>query len=450
MRQYEIDMCNGSLWRKIFRFSVPLMFSNVLQVIFNISDVAVVGKFAGAIALGAVGSTSILVTLFTGIFQGLGGGVNVVTALHIGAGHEKAVRETVHTAAILCFLVGMFVTVAGIITSFPVLNALNTKPELIEDAVLYLRLYLLGTPALAMYNCGSAVLSAAGDTKRPLYYLFFSGIINVLLNLFLVIVCDMGVAGVAVASVIAQYISAILVLRLLLTIKENYQLRMKELHLTKDKALHILRLGIPTACQYSLFAVANLFVQVSVNSFDHVIVEGNSAATNADGIVYDMMAAFYTACASFIAQNFGAGNRKRVLKSYLISLLYSLLVGFGLGLMLFTWRVPFLSLFTNDKAVIEAGMMRISIMALSYGVSAFMDCTTAASRALGKSVLPTLGVVMGSVVFRIIWIYTVFAHYHTIQSLYLLYVISWVITALFEIVYFIHTYRKINFIGDIS
>ena len=444
MKQYEIDMCSGSLWRKIFGFSVPLMFSNVLQVVFNISDVAVVGKFAGSIALGAVGSTSILITLFTGIFQGLGGGVNVLTALHMGAGHQKAVRETVHTAAILCLLLGIFAAVAGIASSMPVLKALNTKPELIEDAVLYLRIYLMGMPALAMYNCGSAILSAAGDTKRPLYYLTFSGIVNVLLNLFLVIVCRLGVMGVAVASVIAQYISAGLVLRLLLTVKENYRIRIQSLRITKDKAYHILRLGIPTACQYALFAIANLFVQVSVNSFDHIVVEGNSAATNADAIVYDMMAAFYTACASFIAQNYGAGNRKRILNTYFISLLYSFLVGLILGLGLFILRVPFLSLFTSDQAVIDAGMTRISIMALSYCISAFMDCTTAASRALGKSILPTAGVVMGAVVFRIIWIYTVFAHYHTLQSLYLLYVISWVITALFEIIYFAKTYRKIE------
>ena len=444
MKQYEIDMCSGSLWRKIFGFSVPLMFSNVLQVVFNISDVAVVGKFAGSIALGAVGSTSILITLFTGIFQGLGGGVNVLTALHMGAGHQKAVRETVHTAAILCLLLGIFAAVAGIASSMPVLKALNTKPELIEDAVLYLRIYLMGMPALAMYNCGSSILSAAGDTKRPLYYLTFSGIVNVLLNLFLVIVCRLGVMGVAVASVIAQYISAGLVLRLLLTVKENYRIRIQSLRITKDKAYHILRLGIPTACQYALFAIANLFVQVSVNSFDHIVVEGNSAATNADAIVYDMMAAFYTACASFIAQNYGAGNRKRILNTYFISLLYSFLVGLILGLGLFILRVPFLSLFTSDQAVIDAGMTRISIMALSYCISAFMDCTTAASRALGKSILPTAGVVMGAVVFRIIWIYTVFAHYHTLQSLYLLYVISWVITALFEIIYFAQTYRKIE------
>ena len=388
MKQYEIDMCSGSLWRKIFGFSVPLMFSNVLQVVFNISDVAVVGKFAGSIALGAVGSTSILITLFTGIFQGLGGGVNVLTALHMGAGHQKAVRETVHTAAILCLLLGIFAAVAGIASSMPVLKALNTKPELIEDAVLYLRIYLMGMPALAMYNCGSAILSAAGDTKRPLYYLTFSGIVNVLLNLFLVIVCRLGVMGVAVASVIAQYISAGLVLRLLLTVKENYRIRIQSLRITKDKAYHILRLGIPTACQYALFAIANLFVQVSVNSFDHIVVEGNSAATNADAIVYDMMAAFYTACASFIAQNYGAGNRKRILNTYFISLLYSFLVGLILGLGLFILRVPFLSLFASDKAVIDAGMTRISIMALSYCISAFMDCTTAASRAPGKSIFP--------------------------------------------------------------
>lgn len=441
MKNYEMDLCNGSLWKKILIYSIPLMFSNILQVLFNMSDIAVVGKFAGPVALGAVGSTSILITLFTGVLIGLSSGVNALTALYIGSKSEKDLKETIHTAAILCFVMGVLIMVLGILFSNAILTAMHTKEVLLSDAVLYLRIYLTGMPALALYNFGNAVLSAAGDTKRPLYYLLFSGIVNVILNLFFVIVCNWSVAGVAVASVIAQYLSAVLILTLLFRSREHFALRIQYLKISADKVKRILRIGIPSAFQFALFAIANLFVQTSVNSFDHVMVEGNSAAANADPLVYDMMAAFYTACASFIAQNFGAQKKDRIIKSYFICLVYSFIIGLVLGIGLYLFRYPFLSLFTNDSAVVIAGIKRLSIMALSYSVSAFMDCTIAASRGLGKSILPTIIVIMGSCVFRIVWIYTVFAYFRTIEALYLLYVFSWLLTAIAEILYFIGVYR---------
>lgn len=444
MKKYEMDLCTGSLWKKIFMFSVPLMFTNILQVVFNMSDLAVVGNFVGPIALGAVGSTSILVTLFTGILIGLAGGINAVTALFIGSGNKTELKQTVHTAALISLTAGVLITVLGIAFSRPILTLMHTKDELINDAVLYLRIYLLGMPALGLYNFGNAVLSASGDTKRPLYYLSFAGVLNVLLNLFFVIVCKMGVAGVAVASILSQYLSAVLILRVLFKSSAAFGLQLKELRITPDKAGRILKIGIPSAFQYALFAIANLFVQTGVNSFDHVMVEGNSAAANADPLVYDMMAAFYTACSSFIAQNYGAKKSDRILKSYLICLLYSFVVGLVLGVGLYLLRYPFLSLFTSDTTVVDAGIRRLSIMALSYSVSAFMDCTIAASRGLGKSIVPTIVVIMGSCVFRIVWIYTIFAHFRTIQSLYLLYVFSWTITAIAEIIYFVIVYRKVK------
>jgi len=247
---------------------------------------------------------------------------------------------------------------------------------------------------------------------------------------------------VAVASIIAQYISAILILKLLLHTEEDFGLRLNNNDISRDIMNKLLKIGIPTAFQYSIFAIANLFVQTSVNSFDHVIVEGNSAAANADPLVYDMMAAFYTACTSFIAQNYGAGKKDRILKSYLIATLYSFLLGLTLGVGLYVLRYPFLSLFTNDNSVVEAGIMRLSIMALSYAISAFMDCTIAASRGLGQTIIPTIIVIMGSCIFRVAWIYTVFAYFGTIQSLYLLYAASWSITAVAEIIYFVWIYRK--------
>ena len=441
-KSHEMDLCSGSLWKKIFIYSVPLMFTNILQVLFNMSDVAVVGKFAGAIALGAVGSTSILVTLFTGILLGLASGVNALTALHIGSKDDEGLKRTVHTAVIICLAGGILITVFGILFSHNILALMNTKDELIDGAVLYLRIYLLGMPALGLYNFGNAVLSAAGDTKRPLYYLAFAGVVNVILNLFFVIVCHLGVAGVALASMISQFISAFLILRALLTGKEKYCLRLSEIRFDRRKAAGILQIGIPSAFQYSLFAIANLFVQSSVNSFDHVLVEGNSAAANSDPLVYDMMAAFYTACGSFMGQNYGAGKRKRVRNSYLVSLAYSFGIGTIGGIALVIFGRQFLGLFTNDPAVVDAGMKRLTIMGFSYGFSAFMDSAIAASRALGKSVIPTVIVIIGSCIFRMVWVNTVFAYFKTIPSLYLLYIFSWGITAVVEIIYWVHVYRN--------
>lgn len=441
-KNYEMDLCTGSLFKKILIYSVPLMFTNILQVLFNMSDIAVVGKFSGPIALGAVGSTSILITLFTGLLIGLASGVNALTALYIGSRSKKDLRETVHTALLLCLIAGILVSVLGILFSEWILTAIHTKDELLADALLYLRIYLLGMPALGLYNFGNAVLSAAGDTKRPLYYLLFSGVLNVLLNLLFVIVFHLGVVGVALASIISQYLSAVLILRVLLTTEADFAVSLRGLGIVSDKLARILKIGLPSAFQYAIFAIANLFVQTGVNSFDHVMVEGNSAAANADPLVYDMMAAFYTACASFIAQNFGANKKDRIMKSYLICLLYSFVMGLVLGVALYLLRHPFLALFTNEAAVAEAGMKRISIMALSYCVSAFMDNTIAAARGLGKTFVPTILVILGSCAFRILWIYTVFAYFKTIPSLYLLYVFSWAITAIAEIIYFLAIYRK--------
>ena len=444
MQTKEIDMVNGPLARKILLYSIPLMFSNLLQVFFNMTDVAVVGKFAGARALGSVGSTTIIITLTTGILLGMGGGVNAVTALHMGAERYEKVHKTVHTSIILCFIAGLLLLVAGLVFSKPLLLAMNTKPELIDGATAYLMIYLCGSPALAIYNFGNGVLSAVGDTKRPLIYLSISGVVNIILNLFFVIVCKMGVNGVAIASIIAQYLSAALIINCLRKTYASYGLRVQDIAMDRESAASVLRIGIPAAIQYSLFAIANICIQTSINSFSHVVVEGNSAATNADSLIYDMMAAFYTACTSFIAQNLGARKKSRILKTYFITLAYSFVIALFLGTMLFIFQKQFLSLFTSDPDVIKYGEVRIGIMAFIYCVSAFMDDATAAARGLGKSVMPTIIVVMGSVGFRILWLVTVFAYFKTLESIYLVYVSSWTVTAIAGNIYFAYHYRKIR------
>ena len=442
MATKTLVMTEGSLGKKILLFSLPLMLSNLLQILFTMADVAVVGRFAGALALGAVGSTTTLVMLFTGFLIGFSTGVNVLVARFCGAKDLRNTQETIHTAALLCLCVGLAVMGIGQLLIRPLLTLLNTKEDLIEGAVLYLRIYFSGIPALALFNFGNAVFSAVGNTKKPLLFLSLSGVFNVILNLVFVIGLHMSVAGVALASIISQYLSALLILISLLREKGSHSLHLSSLRFYGDKAIRILSLGIPAGCQNAIFHIANLFIQAAVNSFSTVMVAGNAAAANADGLVYDIMAAFYTACSSFMSQNYGAGKKERILKSYFISLAYAFSAGALIGLLLLTFGRPFLSLFATDAAVIEAGMARLTVMGLSYGVSAFMDASIAASRGIGKSLWPTVIVIMGSCVFRIIWVYTIFAHFRTIESLYLLYVFSWSITAIFEILYFSHSYRK--------
>ncbi len=436
------DMTQGNLKKQILLFSLPLIFSNLLQTLFNMSDIAVVGQFAGPNALGAVGSTTTLVLLFTGFLIGIGSGVNVIVARYFGMRNRDALERTVHTAALLCLGIGVLLSVIGLLFSRGILELLHTKPELIDDATLYLRIYFLGMPALAVYNFGNAVFSAAGDTKRPLRYLSLAGVVNVVLNLIFVIVFELDVAGVAIASIISQYLSAVLILIALFRTKEDFGLRPSHLRINPYTARQILSLGVPAGVQNSLFQIANLFVQIGVNSFPATVVAGNSAASNSDGMVYDVMGAFYTACGTFMSQNFGAGKRDRVKKSYLISLCYSFGIGAILGGLLVLFGSTFLSLFTSDAAVIEAGLQRLTIMGCSYAFSCFMDGTIAASRGLGKSVVPTVIVIIGTCVFRVAWIYTVFAYFQTIPSLYLLYICSWIVTAIAEILYFRHAYRK--------
>ena len=446
MKQLEQNLTEGSLGKKIFLFSLPLMLSNLLQVLFNMADIAVVGKFAGSNALGSVGSTSILVTLFTSFLIGVGGGINVLVALHIGAGNKKEAKETITTAYVLCLCMGILLLIVGISSARGILSLMNTKPELIDGAVLYLRIYFLGLPAVGVYNCGNAILSAAGDTKKPLYFLSIAGVVNVVLNLLLVIVFHLDVAGVAIASIISQYISAILITYAITHGDNVYTISLRHQTLRslvfKDKLTAILKLGLPSGLQNMVFMFANLFVQVGVNSFSATMVAANSAAANADGPVYEVMAAFYVACSSFMGQNLGAKKKDRVLKSYFVSLSYSFFIGLILGLTILFMGPDFLLLFTSDPAVIELGMYRLKIMSVSYAFSAFMDCTIAASRGLGKTVVPTFIVIMGSCVFRVIWIYTIFAYFKTIPSLYLLYIFSWAITATAEIIYFQAIYRK--------
>lgn len=437
------NLTEGSLVRGILFFSLPLVFSNILQVLFNMADVAVVGQFASAAAMGAVGSTTAMISLFTGLLIGIGTGVNVLTARCIGAHDRRGTAETVHTSLVISILCGVILLILCEIFTPAMLQLLNTKEELLDGAILYSRIYFLGLPALALYNFGSGVYSGAGNTKKPLVYLTIGGVLNVILNLFFVIVCKMDVEGVALSSVITQYISAALTLIALARENADFALHSKEIRMSPGRSRAILGFGIPAALQNVVFQVANMCIQAALNSFDTVVVEGATASANADTLVYNVVGAFCVACSSYVAQNLGANQKKRVRDSYLISMAYSFGIALVLGLAFSFFGEEFMALFTTDAEVAAAGAERLWIMGLSYAVSAFMDCTIAAARGLGKSFAPTVIVIMGSCVFRVIWVYTVFAAMHTILSLYLLYVFSWAITAIFEIWYFLRAYRQI-------
>ena len=438
---YEIDMCNGPILSKMLRFSIPLMCSSVLQLLFNAADIVVVGRWAGDNSLAAVGSNTALIGLLTNLFVGLAVGANTLAAKYYGARDRDALHRVVHTSILLSIISGLVLTVVGVFGARTILIWMQTPENVLDLATLYLRIYFLGMTATMVYNFGAALLRAEGDTQRPLYFLSLAGVVNIVLNLFFVIVCKLDVAGVAIATVISQCISASLVLRCMVKDTGPLHLDLKKMRLHPQAMRQILRIGLPAGFQNAVFAIANLFIQAGVNSFDSLMVKGNSAAANADNMIYDAMAAFYMACASFMSQNYGAGKPDRVKKSYFIALAYSFGVGLLLGGSLFIFGRQFLALFTTEGAVIDAGMKRVGVMGFAYCISAFMDCTIAASRGLGKTVVPTVIVVLGSCVFRVIWVYTIFAHFHTIPSLYLLYPCSWTLTAIAEIVYFIHAYK---------
>ena len=439
----SVNMTEGSLWKNMLLFSLPLMLTQVLEVLFNLSDVTIAGKFADYRALGAVGSTTLLVSLFTGLLIGMGSGVNVAVARGLGMGDRQRVEKTVHTSFVLCAAIGVVLCLICVLLARPMLALLHTKDELMDGAVLYLKIYALSMPAMAVYNCGNGIMSAVGDTRRPLLYLSVAGVLNVVLNLFFVIRCHMAAEGVAIASVIAQCLSALLIVLHLLRRKDACRLELRRLRVHPREARRVLAIGIPTGLQNAIFAVANLFVQVGLNSFDAVTVSGSSAAANADTLLFNMMAAFYTGCASFVSRNWGAGKTERIVKSYLVSMCYAAGVGAVCGLLLLFFGRSFLGLFANETEVIDAGMQRLRIMSFSYVVSPLMDASIAASRGIGKSVGPTVIVILGSCVFRVIWVYTVFAWLGTITSLYLLYIFSWAITGAAEIVYFRRSYKKV-------
>ena len=437
----EQDLTKGPLLRQIFRFSVPLMLSNLLQMLFSLADAAVVGQYAGSMALGAVGSTSMLVALFTAFFLGMGNGTNLVTARFLGAKQNEDVRQTVHSSLILCAAVGFSLLLIGITLTPMMLSVIRTRDELMADAQRYLRIYCLGMPAVALYNYGRAVFSAMGETRKPFYYLLAAGILNLALNVLFTVRFRWGVTGVAVATVLAQWLSAVLIVAALFRHRGVCGLKIGEVRPHQKKMHQVFSLGLVAGLSESAFAIANLFLQTAINSFDAVTVAGHSAALNADTMTFTIMNAFFAACSSFMGQNLGAGNRKRFRATWLVTVIITSLIGLVCGLALFFFGQHFLAFFTHDAPVIEAGMTRVRMMGLFYVLCTVQDVSMAACRSMDRKWIPLLISFLNICVFRIVWILTVFAHFHTLFSLYLLYLFSFILNGIFQTWYFFHCSR---------
>lgn len=438
-KKYEIDMCNGPILSKLLAFAFPLMCSGVLQLLFNAADIIVVGNFAGDNSLAAVGSNTPLITLLTNFFVGLSIGGNVMAAHFYGAKQDKDLHETVHTAMLLSIFSGIILTIVGCFGAKTILTWMQTPEEVLPLATLYLRIYFLGMTATMIYNFGSAILRAVGDTRRPLYFLTIAGIVNVLLNLFFVIECKLDVAGVAMATAISQCISATLVVICMTKEQGGIRLELKKLHIYKDKFLKIVQVGVPAGFQGVVFSISNVIIQSSVNSFGATVVAGNSAAANIEGFVYIAMNAFHQAAISFTSQNVGAAKYERINKILLSAQLCVLTVGVVFGNLMVFFGRPLLGLYTNSAAVVEAGMMRMRIICSLYAFCGMMDVMVGSLRGLGYSVMPMIVSLIGACGLRLLWIFTFFKmeKFHNTTSLYLTYPASWIITLLAHIVCFI-------------
>jgi len=446
-RSHEIDMTSGPILSKILLFILPLMTSGILQLLFNAADIIVVGKFAGSLALAAVGSNGPLVNLLVNVFIGISVGANVLVARFYGSHDNVNLTRCVHTAIGVSAILGVFVCLLGQLVSTPILSMMNTDPEVLPLASLYLKIYFLGIPATLVYNFGAAILRAVGDTERPLRFLLIAGVINVLLNLLLVVVFHMSVAGVAIATAVSQYVSAILVIRCLIHTDGVYQLKPKEIRLHKDVLLQIIQIGIPAGLQSSMFSFSNVLIQSSINSFGYVTMAANSAAGNLDGFIYIAVNSVHHAGLSFTSQNYGARRFDRIKRLIFLCVGAAFSIGIIMSSIVYLLGPQLLSLYVsntdaNRELVIATGMIRLQIVGLSYCLCGIMDTFNGILRGLGLSWRPLLITILGACAFRILWLYTVFAAFRSLHVLYISYPVSWFITATAQAIFVVHTYHK--------
>jgi len=425
---YEINMTEGPLLGKLIQFSIPLALSGILQLLFNAADIVVVGRFAGSHALAAVGSTGALNMLIVNLFMGLSIGVNVLCARFYGAGQNRDLKETVHTAVLIAALSGFVLIFLGIGLSRPLLRLMDTPADVIDHSVLYMRIIFAGMPASMLYNFGSAILRAVGDTQRPLYFLLTAGIINVALNLFFVIVLHMGVAGVALATVLSQCVSAGLVILCLTRSEGPYRLFLKELKIYGPKLRDMTKIGIPAGIQSSMFSISNVLIQSTVNSFGSVAMAGSTAAGNIEGFLFTSLDAFTQGAQSFVGQNYGAKKMERVRKTVLLCVGLVTALGLLLGVSAYLAGDALLSIYSTDPAVIAFGRQRMLINCVFYFSIGPMNIFVGGMRGMGHSMAPMLDTVFGTCVLRVLWVYTVFAMWPAWTVLFASYPVSWTLT----------------------
>lgn len=442
--RYEIDMCNGSIMDKLISFSIPLMLSGILQLLFNAVDIIVVGRFTGSQALAAVGSTTALINVFTNLFIGVSLGANVLAARFYASGRKKEMSETVHTSILFALLSGIVMVFVGLFFSRAALELMDTPADVIDQSALYMQIYFAGMPFFMLYNYGAAILRAVGDTKRPLFFLVIAGVVNAGLNLFLVIVLHLGVAGVAIATVIAQMISCILVLRCLYQSTGSYQLRISRLTLKWTYLKQIFQVGIPAGIQSTVINFSNVLLQSSVNSFGSVAMAGYTAANNIFGFLFAAVNSITQACMSFTSQNYGVGKWKRMDRVLLNCMLLTVIVSLVLGGGSYLFGPELLRIYTSDAAVIQCGMEILLYTTVTYFMCGIMDLFPGALRGMGCSAVPMLLSVIGTVGTRVVWIFMVFPKYRSLDILFISYPASWLVTIALQVVCYYFVRKKVK------
>lgn len=443
-KSFEIDMCSGTLMDKLISFSIPLMLSGILQLMFNAVDIIVVGRFAGSESLAAVGSTTALINVFTNLFIGISLGSNVLAARYYAAGKEQEMSETVHSSLTLALISGILMAFAGLFFSRTALEWMGTPDDVIDLAALYMKIYFIGMPFFMLYNYGAAILRAVGDTKRPLLFLVVSGLVNAGLNMILVICFHMAVEGVAIATVISQLLSCIMVLICLYRTQGCYQFRFSKLGLKGIYVRQIFQVGIPAGIQSTVINFSNVLLQSSVNSFGSVAMAGYTAANNIFGFLYASVNSVTQACMSFTSQNYGAGKTKRMDRVLIDCLILSCAVSMTLGCCAWFFGPQLLRIYTESSAVISCGVEILSFTTVTYFLCGIMDLIPGALRGMGRSTVPMILSIIGTVGTRIVWIFWIFPYHRSLDILFLSYPVSWILTILMQVICFFIVRKSVH------
>lgn len=437
--KHEMDMCSGPLFSKIVEFTIPVVLTNLLQLLYNAADVIVVGRYTGSTALAAVGSTSSLINLMVNIFIGISFGAGVILAHSIGANNYKKTHDIVHTSMFSSVIFGCIVAVFGFFSCKTLLSIMGTPSDVIDQSTLYMKIYFLGSPAFMVNTFGSVIMRTVGDTKRPLIFLSISGLINVLLNLITVIQFNMGVSGVAIATIVSQYISAVFFVLSLVKSDGNSRLYLKELKIHGKTLVEIIKVGLPMGIQSSLFSISNVIIQSSVNSFGSDVMAGNTAASNIEGFLYTIMNAIAQTCTTFSGQNFGAKQKKRIVSSFKICLMLTCAVALVIGPLINYFGTPLLKIYSPKNVnAIHYGIIRLRFICLPYFLCGTCEVIVGVIRGMGSTVAPMIQTIIGACVFRIVWVFTIFQHFRTLECLYLSYAISWSILSIIHFITYLY------------